>query len=59
MLSQKLLKDVGVDTFAGENRCLAEKYRCFPVLFPGDGRTFKFGDYGGQSAKNQNSANGR
>jgi hypothetical protein len=39
MLSQKLLKDVGVDTIAGENQCLAEKYRCFPLLFHGDGRT--------------------
>jgi hypothetical protein len=39
MLSQKLLKDVGVDTFAGKNRCLAEIYRRFPLLFRGDGRT--------------------
>jgi hypothetical protein len=39
MLSQKLFKNVGVDKFAGENRCLAEKYRRFPLLFCGDGRT--------------------
>jgi hypothetical protein len=39
MLSQKLLKDVGVDMFAGENRCMAEKYGRFPLLFRGDGRT--------------------
>jgi hypothetical protein len=39
MLSQKLLKDVSVDTFAGENQWLAEKYRRFPLLFRGDGRT--------------------
>jgi hypothetical protein len=39
MLSQKLLKDVGVDMFAGENRCLAEIYRRFPLLFHGNGRT--------------------
>jgi hypothetical protein len=74
MLSQKLLVDVGVDMFAGENRCVADKYRCFLVLFRGDGGVawafackmclvskssgFKFGEYGRQSAKNQNSANG-
>jgi hypothetical protein len=31
--------DVGVDTLAGENRCVADTYRLFPVLFRGDGRT--------------------
>jgi hypothetical protein len=39
MLYQKLLKEVGVDTFAGKNRCMAEIYRPFPLLFRGDGRT--------------------
>jgi hypothetical protein len=29
MLSQKLLVDVSVDMFAGENRCVADTYRCF------------------------------
>ncbi len=38
MLSQKLLKEVGIDTFAGKNRCMAEIYRPFPLLFRGDGR---------------------
>jgi hypothetical protein len=40
MLSQKLLKNVGVDTLDGEYRGLAEKYRRFPLLFRGDGRTY-------------------
>jgi hypothetical protein len=39
MLSQKLLKDVGVDTFAGENRYVADLDRRFPVLFRCDGLT--------------------
>jgi hypothetical protein len=39
MLSQKLLVDVGVDTFAGENRRVTNPDRRFPFLFLGDGRT--------------------
>jgi hypothetical protein len=39
MLSQKLLEDVGVDTFAGENCCFANLDCHFPVLFRGDGQT--------------------
>jgi hypothetical protein len=39
MLSQKLLVDVGINTFAGENQCVADLDRRFPVLFQGEGRT--------------------
>jgi hypothetical protein len=40
VLSQKLLEDGSVDTFASENRCFADLDRRFPVLFLGvDGRT--------------------
>jgi hypothetical protein len=39
MLSQKLLVNVGVDTFAGENRCFTDLDHRFPVLFRGDGLT--------------------
>jgi hypothetical protein len=57
MLSQKLLKDVGVDTFAGKNRCVADPDRCCKTGLVSKSSEFKSGEYGGQSAENQNSAN--